>query len=86
MNDTKRDEQMRQWIGEAPEGELETYDAVVMWGVWVNIDDATPPHAMFSSEAEADGYAALLDRQEWTVAPVVLDLKTRNNFDIPDPM
>lgn len=84
MNDVKRDEQLREWINAGPESEIEAHADGIMWGVFFNLNDNGPPHALFSSEDAAKGYAAMCDRQEWDISPCIVGLKTRNNYDVPE--
>lgn len=87
MFDVERDEQLRQWINAGPETETPEHTDVIMWGVWfdVNGDEHKPPVAMFGTEAEATAYANLMDRNEYAVSPCIVGLRTRDNFEIPEP-
>lgn len=62
-------------------------EGVVMWGVWFKVDDDEyrPPTALFGREEEAKAFATLMHAREWDISPCIVDLKTRDDFEIPEP-
>lgn len=85
MDDVKRDKQMRVWVRAAKPLEQMHYSDVVMWGVAFNLsDESQPPVALFSTEDEAQGYAALRCEPEWHVGPFILTMQGRNSIEIPE--
>lgn len=83
MDDVTRDEQVRAWVEAGPDDEVLEYEGEVMWGVWFNLDDEGPPVAMFGAEEDADAYAKGRNRPEWNVSPCLVEMKTRNHYDVP---
>lgn len=84
MDDVQRDDQMRNWTQAAPEDEQVQHVDEVMWGVWFMLDDLGPPEAMFGQEEAAIIFAAQANRPEWHVGPCVVDIRHRNNADVPE--
>lgn len=87
MHDVKRDAQLRKWINEGPEDSTPVHEDVVMWGVWFVLgdDEYKPPTALFGSEEDAKAFATLMHAHEWDVSPCIVDLKTRDDYLIPEP-
>lgn len=77
---------LKRWIREGPDGETPVHDDLLMWGVWVagiGDDEYHPPEAVFRSKDKAEAFARLFDVHEYDVAPCVLTITTRDNFEVP---
>jgi hypothetical protein len=82
----ERQQQMTDWVKAAKPGELVEMFDNVSWGVWFELDneEVQPPRAVFRSEDEARGYAAMMGYVEYHVGPVIMDMCFRNRADVPE--
>lgn len=84
MQTTTRAEQLRQWVRAATEHDLLEHEDEVMWGATFNLEDtSTAPVAFFATEEEAKAYTVLSGRPEWHIGPYVLQIRGRDDFDVP---
>lgn len=64
-----------------------THEDVVWWGYFDKCgdDEVHPPAALFPLKEQAEAFATLMDKgHDWCVAPCVLKIESRDNFDVPE--
>jgi hypothetical protein len=87
MNPKTYEDVLRRWIKAGPENETPVHEDLIMWGVWVagiGDDEYHPPEAVFRSKVKAEAFAVMFDVREYDVAPCLLTLMTRDNFEVPE--
>lgn len=80
-----RKARIAQWIREGVH-DLERFEGLVLWGLWrqVGSEEANPPDAIFPTEEMAWAFATLVGLEhDFHVGPVLVDLATRDNFEVP---
>lgn len=80
-----RKARIAQWIREGVH-DLEKFEGEVMWGLWKQVggEDSNPPDAIFPTEETASAFATMLDLEfDFHIGPVLVDLQTRDNFEVP---
>jgi hypothetical protein len=83
----EREDRIRQWTHEGAGKDTEVWEDTVYWGFWRGVGgDTTPmPMAIFQTEEQAEAFAELFcpGNEDIHVGPVVLDIRARDNFEVP---
>lgn len=80
-----REKRIAQWVREGVH-DLERYESVVLWGVFVDAGNDGParlPVAIFLTEEKAEAFITTCEYMEAIALPVLADLLVRDNFEVP---